>query len=642
MKTAKRFLFAALCSVLAAGYAQTPRKKSPPPAQAVPTPVSFDVLVYGATPAGIGAALNAAELGHRVALVEPTARIGGMVTNGLSLTDIISLESVSGFFKQYADRAHRHYVQAYGADSPQARDCFFGMLTEPKVSLHVFREMLAERPNVTVYTQHRLQTVGMGAPRADYRVIQSVGLEKLGGGGSVEFSAKQFIDASYEGDLAAFAGAPYRVGRESSREYGERFAGLLYVKGGVILPGTTGEGDHRTQCYNFRIMMTARPDLRVPIEKPPGYDRSRYVAMLPVLNGGGVKKIFSEGHDGVVRLQPIANGKADINDIRGGSPVRFSLLGENYDYPDGDYATRARIVEHHKTHALGLFWFLQNDPDVPEAFRQEARQWGLCRDEFEESGHFPPQLYIREARRILGEHVFSEGDGLLQAGTLRSRLHPASIAIADYNFNCHGIQPPQPIHPNVAEGDFSFVTAPIQVPYGVLVPRNMANLLVPVAVSATHVGYSILRMEPTYAAMGQAAGLAAHLAIQSGALVKDVPVPTLQKLLHERKARTVYVADVPDDSPYFRAVQHFGNRGFLHALPEATDGTWQPAKYRFSLHYTHAMPHHEVRPDAPLDAALLTRWAPLIAPALSEAERAHALTLTRGQFLNWLLERDKK
>jgi len=598
--------------------------------------------VYGATAAGIGAALNAAEFGHRVALVEPTDRIGGIITNGLSLTDMISLESISGFFKAYTDRAYRHYVRTYGAESPQAKASFFGTLAEPKVSLQVFREMLAERPNVTVLTRHRLQSVGMAAPRGDHRVVQSVRLEKLDGGGSVEMAAKQFIDASYEGDLAAFAGAPYRVGRESSREYGERYAGLIYVKGGVILPGSTGEGDGRTQSYNFRITMTARPDLRVPIEKPAAYDRARYVAMLPVLKSGGVKKIFSEEHDGIVRQQTITNGKADINDIRGGSPVRFSLHGENYDYPDGDYATRARIAEHHKAHALGLFWFLQNDPDVPEAFREEARQWGLCRDEFEESGHFPTQLYIREARRIVGEHVFSEGDGLLQTGTFRSKLHPNSIAIADYNFNCHGIQPPQPIHPNVAEGDFSFVTAPIQVPYGVLVPRNTANLLVPVAVSATHVGYSILRMEPTYAAMGQTAGLAAHLALQSGALVKDVPVPVLQKLLHERNARTVYVADVPDDSPYFRAVQHFGNRGFLHALPEATEGTWQPAKYRFSLHYTHAMPHHEVRPDAPLDAALLTRWAPLIAPALSETDRTHALTLTRGQFLNWLLEREKK
>lgn len=609
-----------------------------------PAMTRFDVVVYGATAAGMAAALAAAEFGHRVALIEPTHRIGGIMTNGLGLTDMISLESLSGFYKDYADRCHQHYIRQYGADSPQAKECFFGTLTEPKVTLQVFQAMLAERPTISLFTQHRLESVSLAAPKNGYRVIQAVRLEKLGGGGSVDFSGRQFIDASYEGDLAAFAGAEYRIGRESANEYGERFAGLLYYRNGVILPGSTGEGDNRTQCYNFRITMTARPDIRVPISKPVGYDRNRYVAILPVLQSGGVKKIFSESHDGIVRQQTITNGKADINDIRGGSPVRFSLLGENYEYPDGDYATRARIVEHHKTHALGFFWFLQNDADVPELFRAEARQWGLCRDEFADTGHFPSQLYIREARRIIGEYVYSEADGLTEPGTLRSKRHATSVAVADYNFNCHGIQPPSSIYPTIAEGDFAYPTgpptAPVQIPYGVLVPKKMANLLVPVTLSATHVGYSVLRMEPTYAALGQASGLAAHLALQNGLLVKDVPVPSLQTMLHERHAQTIYTGDVPADSRYFRGVQYFGNQGFLHVLPEATEGPKQPSKHRFSLHYTYAMPHQEVRPEALMTSPLLDRWLPLISPSLTDEERKQALRLTRGDFLNWLYKRE--
>lgn len=570
---------------------------------------TFDVLVYGGTVSGIAAALNAAERGHSVALVEPTARIGGLVTGGLSYTDFRSLEALGGTFLDYTHRVEQYYRDKYGADSPQVKDCYFGTLAEPHVSLLVLQQMLAEQPRIKIFLNHRLASVALGNPRDGNIVIRAARFHAQQQ--PVELSAHVFIDATYEGDLAAFAGAPYRVGRESTREYGERLAGVLYFDGGKILPGSTGEGDSRVQCYNFRVPMTSRPELRVLIDKPANYRREAYTKLLPLFRSGQLPRVFTEKHDGVLRIQSIANGKADINDIKG-TPVRFALPGENYDYPDGDEATRQRIIARHRDYTLGLFYFLQNDAEMPEGLRNEAREWGLCKDEFTENGNFPTQLYIREARRILGEYVFTEHDALMAAGSVRAPLHTDSIAIGDYVLNCHGEQPPGLLHPAIAEGDFAYQTVPFQIPYGVIVPRRMANLLVTVAVSASHIGYSALRLEPTYTAMGQAAGLAAHVALKAKVSVNKVSVEEIQNLLHDRGAMTIYFSDVPPTSPHFKAAQYFGTRGFFHHITDPRTITWQTPKLRFGLQYSVAMPHHEAQLDQTLDEALRSRWQKLM------------------------------
>ena len=327
---------------------------------------AHEVAIYGATPAGIAAAITAARAGRDTVLLEPTPRIGGMLTGGLSYTDFRTQEAVTGFFREYASAVLAHYTAAYGAGSPQVKDCFFGTLAEPKVSRQILESMLAREKRLTVRTNWRLTSAEKAGPR----------LVALRGAKADRVEARAFIDASYEGDLAAAAGAPFRVGRESTKEYGERFAGRLFVKNGLILPGSTGEADRLMQCYNFRILMTTDPALRVPVTRPPDYRREEYSAAIPHFHGGVLKHAFTEGHDGVLRIQMLPNRKADINDIKG-SPLRLALPGETIGWPEGTPEERARIYQRHKSYAWGLLWFLQNDEALPPAIREEARTWGL-------------------------------------------------------------------------------------------------------------------------------------------------------------------------------------------------------------------------------------------------------------------------
>lgn len=598
----------------------------------------FDVVVYGGTPSGIAAAIAAAQPGRSVALVEPTDFLGGMMTGGLSYTDFHSLESLSGFFRQYMDRVVRHYTRKHGADSRQVKDCNQGVHAEPHVTAEIFGQMLAENHGVTILLQWPLTAVSIGSDGQGVNFIRTA--DFTAPTGPQRLRASVFIDATYEGDLAAAAGTPCRIGRESRAEFNESLAGNIYMKGGNILEGSTGKGDAAVQCYNYRITMTQREEIRVPVAQPAGYKREQFLPLAEVYKTGKLKKAFSEGKDGALRVQRIANGKADINDSPG-VPIRLSLPGENDDYPAGDAAARRRILERHRQYNLGLIFFLQNDPSLPEPVRQEASTWGLCGDEFQKYGHFPPQLYIREARRIIGRPIFTEHDGLAVAGDVRAPLHADAIAIGDYGLNCHGTRKMGPPHPDVTEGEFFKRTVPFQVPYGALIARNVSNLLVSVCVSATHVGYSCLRLEPVYVAMGEAAGLAAHLAITSGSAVEDVPAGPLQAMLHQRKAMTIYVSDVGPVDELFPAVQYFGTRGAFHRLVTPPEKFPLPKK-SFGLQYTEAIPLHTADLKTPADAALIARWIGLL-PSRLMRDRAAADGLikpgmTRGELIGRLYQ----
>ena len=583
-----------------------------------------DIVVYGATPAGIAAAVTAARTGRSVELLEPSARVGGLLTGGLSYTDFRTQESVTGFFREYLDEVLGYYSTTYGPDSQQVKDCFFGAHAEPKVSLEILQSLLNREPSLTVKTGWRLDSVQTAAVQgSEVRILAA-----LSDGGD-RLEGKAFIDASYEGDLAAAAGAPYRVGRESAQEYGERFAGRLYMQGGKILPGSTGEGDGLVQCYNFRILMTRDPALLVPLAKPERYRRDEYAEAMPHFHGGVLEKAFTENHDGVLRIQMLPNGKADINDIKH-SPLRLALPGETNGWPEGSAADRKRIFERHKGYALGLLWFLQTDPDLPESIRANAREWGFAKDEFEETGHFPPALYVREARRIVGRFVFTERDTQPAVG-VRAPLHQDSIAIGDYSLNSHGHGKAGALHPGVTDGDFSQSTAPFQVPYGVIVPQRVSNLLVPVALSASHVGYSALRLEPTWTALGHAAGLAADLALASGSGMKDVVVSDLQARLLSQRAALIFTSDVTVGSPLFETVQRFGLRGFLHDAAEAHPSAFGSLEHRHGLQYAWPFPHHALRPEMELDAGLRRLWMARL--TASEKKRAPQDKVTRGEFL---------
>ena len=594
---------------------------------------SSEVVIYGATPSGIFAALNAARQGHTVTLVEEYPHIGGLMTGGLSFTDFLSLEALGGTFDEYRQRAYRYYQTLYSKDARQVEESYFGVNAEPHVTLDIFRQMLAEQPRIQVLTRHRLLHTQTIRHKGGKLEIQSATFTNLATGKPQTILGKVFIDATYEGDLAVAAGAEYRIGRESREEFCERFAGHIFSKGGQILPGSMGTGDRKVQAYNFRIIMTDSAANRRRVEKPANYDRNRYLPIAGVFASGKVQKVFTTGPEGILRVQPIANRKADINDIKN-APVRMSSLGKNYDYPDGNAEVRSRLIQEHRDHILGMIYFLQNDESLPLVVREDAQVWGLAKDEFTDNDNFPYRLYIREARRIRGDVVFTERDTYQATNSIRSVLQPNSVAICDYALNCHGVAAPGPVYADMTEGDFNFVPQPFQIPYGVMVPKTLTNLLVPVAISSSHVGFCGIRLEPTWSALGQAAGLAAHISLQSGKEVAAIDVKALQRLLLKNKAKLIYVSDVATDSPYFEAVQYFGMMGFFHDLHPLETVNLVPQKI-LKLQYREAIPYHSLEPEKLLEES----WAKNCISKLPVAKQAAASALyrsrlwRRGEFL---------
>ena len=581
----------------------------------------FDIIVFGSTPAGIAAALNAGRHGHSVLLLEETSHVGGMLSGGLSYTDFRSLESLQGTFRDYTERVEAHYLARYGPNSPQLQASFFGTLAEPHVSSAVLAEMLTQFPKITLSTRTVLLSAETTAGVITHVHVRSPQ-------GPQAHRARAFIDASYEGDLAAAAGFSYRIGRESSLEFGERFAGHIYFKDGKIFDGSTGRGDRKIQCYNFRVTMSEDPANSLPVPRPYSYQPDRYLAILEAIRQGQIRHPMAESKDGVLRLQRLPNQKADMNDVNT-SPVGFGLPGQNWDYPDASRVTRATIFEQHRDYALGLLYFLQNDPRLSDPFRAEARHWGLPKDEFPASGHFPPSLYVREARRFPGLYLFTEHDVVADPVTQRSRLQPDSIAVGDYVINSHGVDQARAPYPDIREGYVVFGTVPYQIPYGVIVPTGAKNLFVAGALSASHIGFSALRMEPIWTALGQAAGLASHLLLKDG----SVSVPALQKQLHQHGAMTFYISDVPRTSPLWSTVQTVGNLGFFHEpVPDAPMLT---RRLRFGLQYSYAPAHHAARLTDVLAPETASRWnqllirARLLVPPPVPRE-------TRGEFLKRL------
>jgi hypothetical protein len=575
------------------------------------------VLIYGATPAGISAAVAAATEGHEVLLVEPTIRIGGLVTSGLSHTDYHSRESLSGAFLDFAQRVQKHYEIIYGLDSQQLKDCDGGVFAEPRANLAVFEQMLAEWPKIRVLHQHVLKSVEMNSAGSR---IQSVRLTDAKGA-EVTINAHVVIDASYEGDLMAMAGVPWQAGREGQGEYRETLA--------------PEEPDDQLQAYNFRFIMTQDPANRVTPQAPEGYQREDFANVLVALQSGQIEKIFDYPRRCIFKAHqpPLPNGKYDINDVSGGL-VRLSLPGQNLKWPDGTANERQQIYAEHLRDQVGLLYFLQNDEAVPEKFRREAQQWGWCRDEFTETNHLPPQLYVREARRMIGRRVFTQRDSEHAPGDARAILHPDSIAMGDYGNNCHGTYHEGPRFGGKHSGEFYNPVPPYQIPYGTLLPNDVENLLVPTAASSSHVGFCALRLEPIWMSLGQAAGYAAAISIQKNLTVQDVPIAPLQRKLHAVGSATVYVSDVLPSHPDFEAVQWWGTAGGLHGLAPIPEKPGQRGK---NLHgqYFEANPGHTADLKSTLSADLAKRWTAMaiIAGLPEDAVPQISSTTTRGDFI---------
>lgn len=559
---------------------------------------AFDVLVYGATPAGIAAALAAAANGSSVLLAEPTARIGGLVTSGLSHTDFRTFEALTGAFLQFSQRVLAAYVREYGAGSPQAATCMRGTQAEPKVNLRVFEAMRAEYPRITVWREAALAGVESDGEAAARR-IRAVRVTR-GAKPAESVAARYVIDASYEGDLMAAAGVPFRVGREGRDEYGESLA--------------PERPDDQLQGYNFRLIATRDPSNRVSPSQPDGYRREDFAGVIPLLQDGRLKGVFGYPNDFIYKAQipVLPNGKYDINDVSH-SAVRLSLPGENLGWPRGDAASRAKIFAEHLRWNTGLLWFLQNDSAVPAKFRDEAREWGWCRDEFAETQHLPPQLYVREARRMRGLRIYTQADSAHAPGDARAVLHRDSIAAGDYGNNCHGTAHEGPRIGGKHTGEFYQKVAPYQVPFATLLSKEFTNLLVPVAASSSHVGFCALRLEPIWMSLGEAAGIAAALALRqsqagnSGFPVQRVAPSAIQEHLWRRGAATIYVSDVPPDHADFAAVQWWATAGGLHGLAPTPPDEQLRGK-NIVGQYFEAFPFHAAGLELPLDAETRERW----------------------------------
>ncbi|MBI3912129.1 MAG: FAD-dependent oxidoreductase [Armatimonadetes bacterium] len=571
--------------------------------------LSPEVVVFQGTPAGIAAAIAAARMGARVVLVHSGARLGGMLTNGICASDLATLTAVGGLFREFTQRVRHFYVSTYAPQSPQVELCAGGFNYEPGVAQKVLDDMVAAEPLVVLRRQ-RLLKVQKSRDR-----VTGIVVEDEETGKETELLAGAFVDASYEGDLAARAGAPYRVGREGRATTSEPYAGVIYMHPITkrVYPASTGEGDRRVQAYNYRLCMTTQPDLRVPPVRPVTYDRRDYLPILDDLSRGIIDRFAGLGtQPGVVSYLRLPNGKADVNNNPYCS-VSTDLPEENAVWPEGDAAARAAFARRLKDYTLGLLWFCQNDPDLPESFRAEAREWGLARDEYADSDNFPRQVYVREARRILGEYVFTAHDCVPAPGQERPPLHADSVTAAHYTIDSHATRKREPDQP-VAEGFLSLrpLTAVYQVPFRVMVPQQVDGLLVPVACSATHLGFCSLRVEPCWMALGQAAGIAAHMMEREGASPRDFPVERLQRRLIRQGAVLTWFEDLDATAAVFPGVQFFGTRGFFptyraraeEPVTRAQAAIWLAQVAPAQADVAGAPPYGDVGPDHPAAAAV--------------------------------------
>lgn len=521
---------------------------------------TFDVFIAGATPGGIGAAIAAARRGRTVVLCEPTPFIGGMMTSGLGRTDIRSLDAAGAIFREFTTRVVDHYVGTYGPDSRQVRDCNRGLWFEPSVAAKVLWDMLRAERGIDLRTDHRVIGVNVGGGRLTAVTVRSSAPPSSP---ETTFRADVFIDATYEGDLAARAGVPYRLGRESRDEWNEEYAGTLYMDfhpSKEVFPGSTGEGDGRLQAYNFRLCLTTDPTNRAPVSRPHTYHREEYATLAGDIAADRVHSIRD-----VLNMLPIPNGKTDCNNHHY-CMCSTDLPEGNGAYPDGDPPARAQVVHRHRAYIQGLLWFLQHDEALPEAFRADALQWGYAADEFTATDHFPPQIYVREARRIWGEYTFTENDARLAPGLGRAPIHQDSVAVGDYAIDSHATRKREPLGRDRALEGFlglGWLTEKYQIPYGVMVPREIDGLLVPVAVSATHMGFGTIRMEPFWMQLGFAAGTAADLSLRWTVSPRDLPVDVLQDALLAGGQRITFFDDVPWEHPARIAVEYFGTKGLF-------------------------------------------------------------------------------
>ena len=517
-----------------------------------------DIIIYGGTSSAVAAAVQAARMDASIIVVSPDTHLGGLTSGGLGWTDSGNTKAVGGVAREFYHRVWKHY-NAPDAWKWQDRDDYENRgqgtramddedqtmwIFEPHVAEAVFDAWVDEL-KIPVHRDAWLN-------RDDGVVVEDgniVSIETLDGD---IYRGKMFIDATYEGDLIAAVGVSYRTGREANAEFGETWNGVQtgvlhhrhhfadmkmspYVvpgdpSSGVLPristehPGEKGAADNKIQAYCYRMCLTDNPENRVPFPKPEGYDANEYALLLRIFEAGW-RETFR-------KFDPIPNHKTDTNNH---GPFSTDNIGMNYDYPEGSYERRREILEEHTRYQQGLMYFIANDPRVPEDVQNEMKRWGLAKDEFTDNGHWPHQIYVREARRLDGEYVMTEHE------LLGKRDVPNPVGMGSYTMDSHNVQryiTPEGHVQN--EGDIGVKTiSPYRIAFGSIVPKKneCTNLTVSICVSSTHIAFGSIRMEPVFMILGQSAATTAVHAIAEDRAVQDVDYKSLRKRLEADKQR---------------------------------------------------------------------------------------------------------
>ncbi len=513
-----------------------------------------DVVIYGGTAAGVIAAVQTKRMGKTAVIVSPDKHLGGLSSGGLGYTDTGDKSVIGGLSREVYHRIWKWY------DTPEAwkwqersayRNSGQGTpaIDGARRTMWIFEPHVAEQVFEDLVKEYQIPVL------RDEWLDRAKGVRKIGGRitsittlSGKTYAGRMFIDATYEGDLMAATGVDYHVGREAQSVYGEQWNGVQtgvlhhrhhfgaltnkispYViendpSSGVLPristtpPGEHGQGDKRLQAYCFRMCLTDHPDNLVPFPKPAGYDPKQFELLLRIF-GAGWQETFD-------KFDPIPNRKTDVNNH---GPMSTDNIGYNYDYPEASYERRREILTEHRTYQQGWLYFIANDPRVPQPVQEQMRRWGLAKDEFKDNGHWPHQIYVREARRMVGLYVMTENE------LLKKRPTPDSVGMGSYTIDSHNAQryiTPEGYVQN--EGDIGVPTkGPYEIAYGALVPKKgqADNLLVPVCVSASHIAFGSIRMEPVFMILAQSAATAAVLAIDGATTVQEIAYPRLRERL---------------------------------------------------------------------------------------------------------------
>lgn len=604
---------------------------------------SYDLVVIGGTPGGIACAVRAAREGLTVLLVNHTQHLGGFVTSGAGGWEAPYDGLRSPIYGEMITGAAQYYAKTYGEGSPQhivsmpsktSRAHIDRPKIEPRIAEMLFNEMVAKEKTLTVLLGHIVTKA-----QRDSALIQSVTLKPVHGDRTITVSGKVFADGMYEGDLMAAAGVKTQIGRESRAQYGEKHAGVIYTQERHKEPGQrgfpkaadegtlnirynshatadiiegpqSGEADGSVMAYNYRLVLTRDPANKIMVTKPANYD----VAIAKAAGGGGF-------------VPNLPNKKVAWNGGR--------LIGPQNEYPAADWPTREAISKRYLEGMLMRLWWVQNDPEAPEKDRKQFENYGLAADEFPDNNHAPYDIYVREARRLVGRYVFKEQDNIIAEGIARTAIHADSIAMTDWPVDSVACLPRKA--PGGNTDGILFLgeeSRPAQVPYRSILTNEVENLLVPVAISASHVGWGSIRLEPVWMQLGESAGFAAALAVKGQKTPAQLDSDVLIRKLATSSVMISFFndVDVASDAPQVAAAQYFGTKGFFASydakldqplteavkaawakgLAELQNGTLEPMQLARAVHEAEANPTPPT--NATRGAVLSAMWKKLSAP----------------------------